>query len=196
MKTEGWRRGAVVALALAAIILVGYVDGRTSAYVAFSIFYVVPIFLASWFGNRLTGVVAAVGSAMCGLAADILSIGARPIYAYTNLASRLLLFLVVAETFSRLRRAIDAERQLAENERRIRELQEQLIRDVVHDSREPLGVINAKIVDLGFDQSTLSPADARELLSSLLAASAKVSLAIETLETPSRSIPGRDTSAA
>ena len=91
MKTEGWRRGAVVALALAAIILVGYVDGRTSAYVAFSIFYVVPIFLASWFGNRLTGVVAAVGSAMCGLAADILSIGARPIYAYTNLASRLLL---------------------------------------------------------------------------------------------------------
>ena len=66
----------------------------------------------------------------------------------------------------------------------------------MHDSREPLGVINAKIVDLGFDQSTLSPADARELLSSLLAASAKVSLAIETLETPSRSIPGRDTSAA
>jgi signal transduction histidine kinase len=196
MKTERGRRGAVVALALAAILLVGYVDGNTSAYVAFSIFYVVPIFLASWFGNRLTGVVAAVGSALCGLAADVLSIGARPIYAYANLASRLLLFLVVAEAFSRLRRAMNAERQLAENERRIRELQEQLMRDVVHDSREPLGVINAKIVDLGFDQSTLSPSDARELLSSLLAASAKVSRAIDTLETSSPSDPARETSTA
>ena len=46
--------------ALALACLVGLVDAATSAYIAFSIFYLIPIFLASWFANRIAAIAIAV----------------------------------------------------------------------------------------------------------------------------------------
>lgn len=182
-------RVAILGIAFASIIVVGYVDGRTSAYIAFSIFYVVPIFVAAWFGNRLTGALAAITSALCGMAADVWTIGARPVYAYVNLGTRLALFLVVSWAFARLRgvlreerRLAERQRLLAEQERELRKLQHALMRNVVDESRQPLSEIYAKVVDLGFAEQVLSPADARALLHDLAEASVKLSRLIETLE--------------
>lgn len=191
-------RAAILGVAFASIIVVGYVDGQTSAYIAFSIFYVVPIFVASWFGNRLIGALAAIASALCGLAADVWTIGAQAIYAYVNLGSRLALFLVVSWAFARHRGVLREERRLAERQRLLaeqegdlRKLQFALMRKVVEGSREPLGEIYAKVVDFGFDGPTLSPADARELLHDLAVASVKVSRLIKMLETDVSSMGSR-----
>ena len=57
-------RPLVLVAAFLLLPIVGYADGRTSAYIAFSIFYVVPIGLAAWFGGRLLGVLCGVGAAV------------------------------------------------------------------------------------------------------------------------------------
>lgn len=187
-------RGAILGIAFASIFLVGYVDGRTSAYIAFSIFYIVPIFVLSWLGNRWMGAAAAITSALCGLAADVWTIGARPAYAYVNLGSRLALFLVVSWAFTRIhtvlreeRRLGEREHELAEREREIREIQGRLVRSVVDEARAPLGEIYATVVDLGFDGHAISPEDLKELLRELAGASVKVSRLVETLETEAAS---------
>jgi hypothetical protein len=117
------RNRLIVAGAFALIPAIGYLDGITSVYVAFSIFYVVPIFLVVWFGSRLLGIVAAAAAALSGLGADLLSIDARPLFAFVNVANRLALFVVVAIVFDRLQEGIDLQRRLAEQQREIRELQ-------------------------------------------------------------------------
>ena len=192
MKMEALRAPARVTLmcvAFASIFLVGYIDGKTSAYIAFSIFYIVPIFVLSWFGNRWVGALGAITSVLCGLAADVWTIGARPVYAYVNLGSRLALFLVVSWAFARIHGALreeqllgEREHALAEKEREITGIQRKLVRSVVDESREPLGEIYAKVVDLGFDGQVISPTDLKDLLRDLAEASVKVSRLVETLE--------------
>jgi K+-sensing histidine kinase KdpD len=182
------RHRLVIAAAFLLLPIVGYADGQTSAYIAFSIFYVVPVALAAWFGGRVLGVLCAVGAAASGLAADLLSIKAAPVYAYVNLGARLSLFVVLAVAFSILRNVVDLQRRIAEDEHRlaeqqrdIRELQDRLMRQVVESVREPLGEMYAKVVDLGFQGGTLSPDEARQLLAELADATARVSRLVESL---------------
>jgi hypothetical protein len=183
-------RYAILSVAFASIFLVGYIDGRTSAYIAFSIFYIVPIFVLSWLGNRWMGAIAAVTSALCGLAADVWTIGARPIYAYVNLGSRLMLFLTVSWAFTRIHSVLREEQQLGERERElsakereVRDVQRRLVQSVVNEARAPLGEIYAKVVDLGFEGHALSQDDLKDLLRELAGASVRVSKLVETLET-------------
>jgi diguanylate cyclase (GGDEF)-like protein len=53
----------VVALGLTLVLLVGTVDYMTGTHVFFLVFYLVPIFLVSWYAPRPAGVVLAVVSA-------------------------------------------------------------------------------------------------------------------------------------
>ncbi len=81
---------------LALVGNVAFVDARVS-FIAFSIFYVVPIALASWYGDRTAGLILAVSAGLGGLAADVSSLGAHhPVFAFANLGCRLLLFVLIA----------------------------------------------------------------------------------------------------
>ena len=53
------RRVALTLGCLALVGIVAFVDARVS-FIAFSIFYVVPIALAAWYGDRTTGLILAV----------------------------------------------------------------------------------------------------------------------------------------
>ena len=181
-------RVALVALAFVLVGIVGYIDGVSSAYIAFSIFYVVPIGVAAWCGNRITGVLAAVASALAGLAADVWSIGAAPVYAYVNLACRLMLFVLVALLVSRNKEMMGREQDLAEREReaakRLQELndvKDELMRSVVMDARAPLGDIYARIVTLGFDMPKLTTSETREVLNEVADASRRLSALVNNL---------------
>lgn len=200
MKTDSLpfrTRAALVAIAFALIGLVGYIDGVSSAYVAFSIFYVIPVSLTAWFGNRLAGVLAAVASAFAGLAADVFSIGAAPAYAYINLACRLVLFVLFALLVSRNQEMVSREQDLAEREReaakRLQELndvKDELMRSVAMDARVPLGDIYARIVTLGFDMPKLTTSETREVLNEVADASRRLSALVDNLLPSAPAGPG------
>ncbi|MGZ5295740.1 MAG: hypothetical protein ACXWEG_09750 [Actinomycetota bacterium] len=186
--TGNTRRAALALGCLALVATVAYLDGLTSAFIAFSIFYVVPIVIAAWYGDRTIGFVVAVASALGGLAADIWSIDVRTIYALTNLGCRLLLFILITTMISRLKQTRDREQRLAELEReatrRLQELNDMkdaLMRSVIVDAREPLGDIYARIVMLGFDLPTLSVSETRVVLNEIADASRRLSTMVNSL---------------
>lgn len=181
-------RALIVGASFPAVALVGYID-RSSPHIAFSIFYMVPIFLAAWFGSRLFGIAAAVEGAFAGLVADIWSIKGHHVFAYTNFGLRFVLFVTIAVVFSQLRSLMSREQALTEREReaaeRLKELNEMkdaLMRSVAVDGREPLGDIYARIVTLGFDLPTLTMGETRQVLNEIADASRRLSVLVNTLQ--------------
>jgi K+-sensing histidine kinase KdpD len=180
-----------VALALGCLALVGvvaYIDSRSSAYIAFSIFYIVPIALAAWYGGRTISLVVAVVSGLGGFAADVWSTQAHERFALSNLGLRLVLFVLIATLISRVKQTQDREQRLAELEReatqRLQELNDMkdaLMRSVIIGAREPLGDIYARIVTLGFDLPRLSVSETRVVLNEIADASRRLSTLVNNL---------------
>lgn len=182
------RRAALALGCLALVAIVAYADGRSSAYIAFSSFYVVPIALAAWYGDRTIGLVIAVTSGLGGLAADIWSADAPHPFALANLGFRLVLFVLIATMTARIMKTRDREHRLARLEheatQRLRELNDMkdaLMRSVIVDAREPLGDIYARIVTLGFDLPTLSVSETRLVLNEIADASRRLSTLVNNL---------------
>lgn len=186
-RTVAFRAG-ILALSLGLVALVGYIDGRSSAYIAFSIFYIPPVVLATWFSGRLAGVAVAAAAASMGLAADLWTMHVSRIYPITNMCFRLLLFSATALVVARLQEALVRERALSEANREAAErlqaandLKDALMRTVVDDVRAPLGSIFASAVTLRMAQRDLTSADAAELVGQIAAASSDLSALVEQL---------------
>lgn len=186
-RTVAFRAG-ILALSLGLVALVGYIDGRSSAYIAFSIFYIPPVVLATWFSGRLAGVAVAAAAALMGLAADLWTMHVSQIYPITNMCFRLLLFSATALVVARLQEALVHERALSEANREAAErlqaandLKDALMRTVVDDVRAPLGSIFASAVTLRMAQRDLTSADAAELVGQIAAASSDLSALVEQL---------------
>jgi K+-sensing histidine kinase KdpD len=188
-----------VALTLGCLALVGavaYIDSRSSAYIAFSIFYIVPIALAAWYGDRTISLVVAVVSGLGGFAADVWSTQAHERFALSNLGLRLVLFVLIATLISRVKQTQDREQRLAELEReatqRLQELNDMkdaLMRSVIVGAREPLGDIYARIVTLGFDLPTLSVGETRAVLAEIADASRRLSSLVNNLVPDEFAVP-------
>ena len=182
------RRVALTLGCLSITAFVAFVDARVS-FIAFSVFYVVPVALGTWYGDRTIGLVLAVSSGLGGLAADLSSLGAHhPAYAFVNLACRLVLFVLIALLISRLKETRDREQHLAELEHQaaerlqeLNDIKDALMRSVIVGAREPLGDIYARIVTLGFDLPTLSVAETRAVLAEIAEASRRLSTIVNNL---------------
>jgi diguanylate cyclase (GGDEF)-like protein len=105
----------IVALAIAGVGLVGVVDHATGYEISFSVFYLGPVALATWYGSRRSGVLISVLSSVVWIAVD-LSAG----HLYTNQAIaiwnglvRLGFFLISASLLGALRRRLAEEQLLA-----------------------------------------------------------------------------------
>jgi len=186
-RTVAFRAG-ILALSLALVVLVGYIDGRSSAYIAFSIFYIPPVALATWFSGRLAGVAVAAAAALMGFAADLWTMHVAKIYPITNMCFRLVLFTATALVVARLQEALARERALSEANREAAELlqaandlKDALMRTVVDDVRAPLGSIFASAVTLRMAQRDLTSADAVELVGQIAEASSNLSALVEQL---------------
>jgi signal transduction histidine kinase len=186
-RTVAFRAG-ILAVSLGLVVLVGYIDGRSSAYIAFSIFYIPPVVLATWFSGRLAGVAVAAAAALMGLAADLWTMHVSRIYPVTNMCFRLLLFSATALVVARLQEALERERALSEANREAAErlqaandLKDALMRTVVDDIRAPLGSIFASAVTLRMAQRDLTSADAVELVGLIAEASSNLSALVQQL---------------
>ncbi len=97
------------------VFLIGLTDYATGEELSFSIFYLLPISITTWFVGRNTGIVFALISALCWLSADLLGGHwySHPAIPYWNVMVRFGFFLVVLIVISRLKSALENERVLS-----------------------------------------------------------------------------------
>jgi hypothetical protein len=166
-------KAVIIAGALALVAVVGFIDSRFPD-LTFALFYLIPVFLTSWYIGRAVGAGIATASAVFGLVADIVSDNASIGYAYVNGAFRLVLLLIVGSIVVRLHVAIARERLTATT-------RGELMRRVAAGAQEPLGDINARVVDLGFELSASAP-DRRQLIGEIVQASGRLARLVQQLE--------------
>lgn len=106
----------VISLSLTALLGVG--DYLTGPEISFSIFYVLPIAIAAWFGSRSTGILIAVAVAVTLNLAEMLSgvQHSHPLIVYWNAIASLGVVIILAYLFSSIRERLLKERELADTD--------------------------------------------------------------------------------
>jgi diguanylate cyclase (GGDEF)-like protein len=102
-------------LCLLLVALIGVIDYQTGYEMAFSLFYLIPISLATWVSGRDLGLLVSILSACAWYLADVLSghvYSSSLIYLW-NTGIRLGMFAVVTFTLAALRESLDHERELS-----------------------------------------------------------------------------------
>jgi diguanylate cyclase (GGDEF)-like protein len=97
-------------------IIAGIIELLIGPEVSSAIFYVVPISIAAWYGNRDTGLLTAIMAALIWLATDKIS-GRHysyPIIIYWNAAVRFGLFVIIALLITGFRTKLKEEEELAD----------------------------------------------------------------------------------
>jgi hypothetical protein len=103
------------------VLFLGLIDWQTGYELNFFVFYFIPISVGAWFLGLGASVTLAVLSALIWFGADVLS-GHTPsshIYAVWNTMVRLLSFLAIGWSVSKMRDALDRERDKAETLHRL-----------------------------------------------------------------------------
>jgi len=132
-------------LSILLILMVAAGDYFVGTEVSFSIFYLLPISVAAWYGGRTAGYGASMVSSIAWLAND-LWIGHRAYSAvwipYWNATMRLMIFLVVVTLLAHWKEALitafSARQELDRTRRKQLELKDQLLSNVSHELRTPL----------------------------------------------------------
>ncbi len=70
---RGWSRAAILWLALAAVAVVGVFDYLTGLEISVSVFYLAPVSLAAWYGERRDGLVVALIASPAWSVVDLLA---------------------------------------------------------------------------------------------------------------------------
>ena len=110
-------RWLYAALTAGGVILLGLVDWLTGYELNFFVFYFVPVSVGAWFLGFGSAVTLAVLSALAWFGADVLSGNtySTHFYAVWNTTVRLVSFLAMGWSVTRMREALDRERSIAEN---------------------------------------------------------------------------------
>jgi diguanylate cyclase (GGDEF)-like protein len=106
-----------VVLSLVCFLLIAlftWVDYWTGSELAFSIFYLLPIYLAAWFVGRKLGIVVATASALGWFAADFSTVHySHPLLPVWNAAVRLWFFIIIVYILMSLHAALKREEEMA-----------------------------------------------------------------------------------
>ncbi len=97
------------------VFLFGGIGLLTRHQIVFGVFYLLPVSIASWYGNRRQGIIVSILSVLMLLVDDIYS-HHRPISSfllYWDAFGRLLPFLIIAYVFPALRNALQQEREFS-----------------------------------------------------------------------------------
>ena len=99
----------------ALIVAVGIVDFLTGYEIAFSLFYLIPVSLVTWFAGKRLGIMAAIGSALVWYISDIASghTYSHPAILFWNTGIRTSFFFIVTALLLALRKALEREKELA-----------------------------------------------------------------------------------
>jgi len=108
-------RAIVVTLALTTLVLVGTIDYATGYQVSFSVFYLLPVGFAAWYGSRSLGYAFAVASSLTWYAAEFAGGYPydHPAIPVWNALVRLAFFVIIASLLAALNRRLLTEKSLA-----------------------------------------------------------------------------------
>jgi len=99
----------------ALIVVVGVIDFLIGYEIAFSLFYLIPISLVTWFSGTRLGVAASIASSLAWSIADIASghVYPSPAIHYWNTGIRISFFFIVLALLSALKTALQREKELS-----------------------------------------------------------------------------------
>jgi diguanylate cyclase (GGDEF)-like protein len=102
-----------IVLGFVLVVSLGVIDYLTGSDPSFLIFYLVPIFLLTWFVGRWTGVMMSVASTIVWFIHDIIPKPSfwHPFITYENLTVKLSLFIIFTYLLSALKNALDREKE-------------------------------------------------------------------------------------
>ncbi len=114
-RLEALPKPAWIALSGFLTILIGFIRYLTGPDLALSLFFLFPIFAATWFAGCWAGVLMSFVSALSWLAADILLLTPfkQPYLPILNETFRLIVFLIVTFMLTGFRRALNRQKDLA-----------------------------------------------------------------------------------
>ena len=112
---KDYRKYLLTIFCLLAAILIGMIRFLTGPEFALSLFYILPITLATWYAGRWAGVTVSLASAISWLIADLsmLPTFSSPLIPYLNETFRLTVFLIITFILTKLKRAIDNHKALS-----------------------------------------------------------------------------------
>lgn len=182
-------------MGLILVLVIFAIDYITGSELSVLVFYIIPIFLISWFAGRSRGLLVSAASAVAWVAADILTRHAySPLIAFGNLLVKFSVFLLLAFIVSTLRMALIRETDLNNRLRiNIHGLQsankelEAFNYSVSHDLRNPLIAIGGFVRRLQKTQAAALDLNARETLDIIERNSQKMLQLIDGLLVFSRS---------
>ena len=96
-------RIARVALLVASVALIGWVDFQSGPDIGFSLFYLIPIVVAGWFEGIGAATIVAVGASVAWFSADYLGNPTRPAVTAWNGFTRLAIFSAIGALMAKLR---------------------------------------------------------------------------------------------
>jgi K+-sensing histidine kinase KdpD len=116
-RLPAWLWASIV---VAGVLVLGLVDWLTGYELNFFVFYFLPVSVAAWFLGFGSSVIMAVLSALVWFGADVLSehVYSSHVYAVWSITIRLVSFLAIGWSVSRMRQALARERNTAESLRR------------------------------------------------------------------------------
>ncbi|MBI5778084.1 MAG: diguanylate cyclase [Planctomycetes bacterium] len=108
----------VFILGLLVIAVIHIIDYSSVKGMVFSPFYLLPIYLATWFVGTWAGIVMSVVSSISWLVHDVNEgyAYAGPVITYWNMVARLLLYFIVTHILSALKASLHHERRLARSD--------------------------------------------------------------------------------
>jgi len=108
-------KSATISFAVFLALLVGITDYLTGKEISFSIFYLLPILLVTWYVSKILGIYFSLFSSLEWLIADQLSNPSysHPTIPFWNMSVRLLFFLIIVFITSGLKSALEREKKIS-----------------------------------------------------------------------------------
>jgi diguanylate cyclase (GGDEF)-like protein len=112
---KNWNKSLIIVAGIVLIFLIGSLDFFSGFEISFSVFYLVPVVLITWFIGKKTGIIASIICAITLYLADWLGglTFSHPLIAYWNDISILGFFIIVTILISNLKSRLDLENKLA-----------------------------------------------------------------------------------
>jgi len=107
-----------ITIGLMLVMLLGCIDYLTGYEIAFSIFYLVPVAMVTWYTGRWYGILISLASSLSWFLADVMAghIYSTPFITYWNTSVSLGFFLIVTFILSKLKAELKRERILAQTD--------------------------------------------------------------------------------
>jgi diguanylate cyclase (GGDEF)-like protein len=113
-KRKDYRKYLLAVFCLLAAVLIGVIRFLSGPEFALSLFYILPIALATWYAGRWAGIVVSLASAISWLIADLNMLPAfsSAFIPFLNETFRLSVFLIITFILAKLKRAMDNHKAL------------------------------------------------------------------------------------